>query len=379
MIVNYLISRMPFNTLIRQGSLFWLVFIVTACATVSPPNLPEIPELENQPKRVIPDVDMLALTPGMKTFAERHSNGDGPQHGKAWSLAYAVMDPYIFDFDYDPRITLPADRTFEHRTGNCLSFSSMFISMARDVGLTAYFQEVEILPTWRNVGDNLLVGKHVNAVIVDGRYRFTVDVSGRVGREIDRTRRLSDAEAKAQFYNNLAVDGLIEKDLALAYAYFHKALEIDLHLSYIWANLGVVLRRNGQTEEAILAYKAALELDPNERISLNNLLLIYIEDENLEAAEEIRDRVDRNQRRNPYYVQHLAELAIEEQRFSDAIDLARKAIRMDDNEYRFYYTLARSQYRAGERNASETSLSHALKLAPDQETRGQLVLPGEDY
>ena len=52
-----------------------------------------------------------------------------------------------------------------------------------------------------------------------------MDVSRRKGREIERTRRLSDAEAKAQYYNNLGADALIAKDLGLAYAYFRKGLE----------------------------------------------------------------------------------------------------------------------------------------------------------
>ena len=38
--------------------------------------------------------------------------------------------------------------------GNCLSFSSMFVAMAREADLTAYFQEVYIPPNWRTVNDH---------------------------------------------------------------------------------------------------------------------------------------------------------------------------------------------------------------------------------
>jgi len=327
----------------------------------------------------IPDVDLLALSPGMKIFVERYAKGDDNQHGRAWALAYAAMDRYILDFDYDPQVTLPADETFEKGIGNCLSFSSMFVAMAREAGLTAYFQEVEIPPTWSNFDDNLLVSKHLNAVVVDEGRTFTVDVTGRVGREIERTRRLRDAEAEAQYYNNLGVDALIAKNIALAYAYFRKGLEVDLRQDYLWANIAVVLRRNGQTDDAILAYRTVLELEPNQSVALNNLLIIYTEDDNLEAAGEIRSRVERTQQRNPYYVQHLAEDALEEQRYSDAIALARKAINMDDSEYRFYYTLARSQYLAGKIDAAQDSLDQARELAPDRKARDSLVLPAKEF
>ena len=71
--------------------------------------------------------------------------------------------------------------------------------------------------------------------------------------------------------------------------------------------MGVILRRNGQTEDAILAYSTALQLNPDEIVALNNLHLIYTEDGDLEAAGKLETRVDRTRRKNPYYMQHLAE------------------------------------------------------------------------
>lgn len=372
-------KRASLSPLIYWGGSLLFILLITSCAPAPHRVLQDIPELLDQPVHDIADVDLLALTPAMKEFAVRHSKGLDRRHGAAWTLVYAVMDRYILDFDYDPVITLPAADTFEKRVGNCLSFSSMLVAMAREVGMTAYFQEVEIPPNWRNIDDNLLVGKHVNTVIIDEGQRFVVDVSGRIVREIERTRRLSDTEAQAQFYSNLGVDALIAKDIALAYAYFRKGLETDRRQDYLWANLAVVLRRNGQTGDAIQAYRTALELDPDQTVALNNLHVLYTEDGNLEAAEEFRRRVERTRRKNPYYIDHLAEEAIEEQRYSDAVELARKAIGMDDTEYRFYYTLARSQYLAGETGLAQASLDQARKLAPDQEARDLLALPEAEF
>jgi Flp pilus assembly protein TadD len=363
---------------IRGIGILLLVLLLASCATTPPTNLPPIPELANQPTLHIPDVDILALTPEMKEFTARYSERDNRHSNRIWSLAYAVMDPYILDFDYDPQVTLPADQTFEQGVGNCLSFSSMFIAMAREAGLSAYFQEVEIQPIWQNVDDNLLASKHVNAVVYNNLNTYTVDVSRRKTREVEQTRRLSDTEADAQYYNNLGVDALIAQDIALAYAYFRKGLETDLSLDYIWSNLGVILRRNGQTEDAALAYRAALQLNPEQTAALNNLHVMYTEDGNLEAAGELSIRVEKNRRKNPYYIQYLAEVAIEEQRYSDAIELSRKAISLDVNEYRFYYTLAHSQYKAGNLNVAQVSLDHARELAPDREARGKLTLPPEE-
>jgi tetratricopeptide (TPR) repeat protein len=367
------------SLLVRLGCCLLTGLLAAACASSPFHDPPDIPELANQPRHAIQDVDLLAVTPEMEEFVERHSGRGNRWQNKTWTLAYAVMDPYILDFEYDPQVTLPADQAFERRVGNCLSFSSMFVAMARRAGMKAYFQEVEIPPTWSNVDDNLLVSKHVNAVVYSEGHTFTVDVSRRKTREIERTRRLSDAEADAQYYNNLGADALIAQDIGLAYAYFSKALETDSSLSYIWSNIGVILRRNGQTEDAILAYQTALEMEPDQSVALNNLHVIYTEDGNPAAAEELEARVERNRRKNPYYMQYLAELAIEEMRYGDAIGLAKKAIRMDAGEYRFYYTLAQAQFLDGKINLAQTSLDQALRRAPDFEAKTKLVLPPEDY
>jgi Flp pilus assembly protein TadD len=355
---------------------FVLAVSLGACST-NPVYPPDIAPLTNYHLYDIPDVDLLHVSPEMQGFVTHYASEGPGTRGKAWSLAYAVLDPYLFDFDYDPQITLPADETFMAKTGNCLSFSSMFVAMARQAGLNAWYQEIEIPPNWSNVKDTILVSKHVNAVVEDTRNTFTVDVSGRKQKENDVARRLSDQEAKAQYFNNLGADALIADDLDRAYAFFKKALGIDTSLVYVWTNMGVVYRRNGQTNDAITVYRFALQLEPGQAVALNNLFLIYQEDGDLAEAAVLKKRVEKTQRKNPYYLHYLAEVALEEQRFSEAIDLLNKAIKIEDGEYRFYYTLAQSQYYAGETEIARVSLEQARQLAPDKLEDGPLTLPDQ--
>ena len=67
---------------------------------------------------------------------------------------------------------------------------------------------------------------------------------------------------------------------------------------------------------------------------------------------------------------------MEEKRYLEAISLALRAIRIDENEFRFHYTLAQSQYRAGNTEKALVSLEHAKMLAPNSEKRESLRLPG---
>ena len=351
-----------------------LASMVAACAAQSP-RPPALPALAGQTAPTIANVDLLATTPEMREFTERHTRSGGAESSSAWRLAYAALDPYLLDFDYDPMVTLPADEAFRARRGNCLTFSSLFVALARSAGLEAWYQEVRLPPVWSAVNETLLVSKHVNAVVQEDGNKYVIDVSRRKPEPNEQARRLSDREATAQYYNNLGVDALVEADLALAYAYFAKALETQPDLAYLWSNLGVTLRRNGQTADAILAYRAALEIDPEHVVSLNNLHALYTEEGELAAAAELAQRVERNQRKNPYYLHHLAEVASEERRWSDAIDLLQRAIRLEANEYRFYYTLAQAQFHAGQIVVARDSLDRARQLAADQPAVGPLTLP----
>jgi Flp pilus assembly protein TadD len=125
------------------------------------------------------------------------------------------------------------------------------------------------------------------------------------------------------------------------------------------------------------AYRFALQLDPDQTVALNNLFLIYEEDGNLKSAATLQKRVEKNRLQNPYYLHHLAEVANEEQRYSDAIGLLNRAIRMDENEYRFHYTLAQSQYYAGDAEIARASLDRAKQLAPAKLQDGPLTLPDQ--
>jgi tetratricopeptide (TPR) repeat protein len=347
---------------------------LSACSTL-PIMQPDIPPLAGHPRLEAPDADLLRMTPEMRAFTARYAKRRAIDSGKAWLLAYAALDPYLLHFEYDPMVTLTADEAFRTGRGNCLSFSSMFVAMARDAGLKAWFQEVVVPPEWSAVNEILLVSKHVNAVVVERGGRYVIDVSRRAKQTLEATRRMSDEEALAQYYNNLGADALVDSDLPKAHAYFSKALETLNGLPYVWSNLGVVLRRNGQIADAILAYQVAIDIDGEHTVALNNLHSLYTETGDLEAAAAIQKQVEKNRRNNPYYLHYLAQVANEEQHWSDAIALLNRAIKLEANEYRFHYTLAQAHYASGNREEAYASLERARQLAPADLAQEPLTLP----
>jgi tetratricopeptide (TPR) repeat protein len=254
--------------------------LLSACASYVP-LIHRIAPLNGQPVIAVADVDLHAVSPEMEAFLDRYVSEHDIPDGKARNLVLAATDRNMLPFEYDPTLTLNSVETFSAQTGNCLAFSAMLVALARQRGLTAYYQEVEIPPQWNSIKNNLLFSLHIN-VVVEGRSgEWIVDISGREAASTRKIKRISDAEALAQYYNNLGADALLNENLALAYAYFVKAVNTMPRAAYLWSNLAVVFSRNDQLEDGRQAYITALGLDPDSAIAANNLYLIYEKEGNL--------------------------------------------------------------------------------------------------
>ncbi|MDT8321677.1 MAG: tetratricopeptide repeat protein [Xanthomonadales bacterium] len=352
-----------------------LALALSACTHLPVTNT-AIPRLRHQAPYVLPETRLLEVSDAMTAFVNRYVKAAIHPEKKAWALAHATLDPGVLNFEYDPLVTLTSAEAFAARKGNCLTFSSLFIAMAREAGLDAWYQEVEVQPEWNSVKETVLVTMHVNAVVRHRGSQYTIDISRTGQAPHADVRRISDAEAQAQYFNNLGADALVDSDLPRAYAYFRAAILTHPGLAYTWSNLGVVLKRNGQTEDARLAYLEALRLDSGQSTALNNLQIIYVEQGDFAAAEAIQARVEKNRRSNPYYLLHLARVANEENRHAEAIDLLERAIRLKTDDYRFHLALAESLYRSGQRELAQNSLDRAHRLLPSGVESVELTLPG---
>jgi Flp pilus assembly protein TadD len=361
--------------------------LLTACAGQSWTR-PAIPPMENQPPVKVADVDILKVSSEMIEFAEQHAPRNLKHANKAFNLAYASLDRNFLNFRYDPSVTLSAEDAFRLKQGNCLSFSSMIVAMARAAGLVAWYQEVDVPQEWSSINETLLVARHVTAVVEDQHLEYVVDISRKYN-EQDRKnrdhfgtyhwrRKISDKEALAQFYNNLGVDALIDGQLGEAHAWFVKALDTDHDAGFVWSNLGVVYRRNSQDKDAETSYKVALELDSRNSTALNNLYALYVEQGNEAAASDVQAQVERYRRKNPYYLQQLSTEAMEQQRYKAAIGLIQRALKIKEEEYRFHLTLARAQLLSGDKAAAESSLDRARQLAPPDSELDSLSLSDPD-
>jgi tetratricopeptide (TPR) repeat protein len=341
-----------------------LALSLTACASVRH-STPTFPALRNVAPVEVPDADFQSASASMIAFLDEHVPMTSGIETRAWNLSWAATNRWVMPFDYEPDLTQTAAQTFESQRGNCLSFSSMLVAMARDRRLKAWYQEVEIPPQWSNRQNTLLLTRHINVVVEGKQGQWVVDISGERAAVSRKVKRISDDAALAQYYNNLGADALVRNDLALAYAYISKALRTDPGLAYLWSNLAVVFNRNGQQDDAVATYLLTLRLEPGNTAAVNNLYLIYESAGKHEEAQKMLSKVERHRRRNPYYLYHLSELAFNEGHYKESREMLDEAIEMNTEEYRFHYGLARLLATEGNLAEAQVSLDRALELVPE--------------
>jgi Flp pilus assembly protein TadD len=315
-----------------------------------------------------PDEDPLQVSEEMKQFLDSKISRSGDSMVRLQDLVQQVFRENALNFSYEPH-TRTAAETYSQRGGNCVSFTFLFIAMARYLGLDARFREVEIIPIWGKVGDLVSISGHVNVAVYIGGHGYTVDLFPQVNRLELGGRNVSDDRAIAHFYSNRGVEHLAEGDPSLAVAYFHKALKNDPTMACAWTNLGVALTRLGEFHEAEDSHLKALQVEPGDLVAISNLSSLYERIGRTRDAQRYQEKARKLQDKNPYYHFNLGLRCYLSGQYRESIVHYRTALKLKPHEHYFHMALAKAYIRTGEMDKVAPCLKHALENAPDEASK----------
>ncbi len=313
---------------------------------------------------------ILAVSDGMRRFLDDNVNPGATDVFKLQQLIDAIMGTTTFGLEYDEN-TRSAAETFRLQLGNCLSFSTMFVALARGVGLNAEFQEVDIPPDWSMRKDVFVLNRHVNvSVSLGAAGTHVVDFNISDFKSTYDVKTISDRRAVAYFYNNLGVERMQDGDTGGAVAFFRAAIiETDRSFSPAWTNLGTLYRKHGHFRHAEAAYLQALKADKRDAVAMSNLVRLYERMGDPEKAEIYQKRVDEHRMQNPYFRFSLAREAFFDHDYQAAIKHLKVAIREHKNDDEFYFLLARCYLMSGDEKEARKWTIKAEEVAATDEAR----------
>lgn len=269
------------------------------------------------------------------------------RQARAKALIESLADSAEFGVEYANWQTLPANEALEKHRGNCFSFASILVGLARSLGLRAAYAEfTEDVEEVRQWGPLSVRTGHITALIWLGAGRY---MSMEIGRPVrfGRWQIISDAEATAHYYNNRAFEQLVEakrQGLPPRWKAAERALVIATKLApdfyRAWNNLGVVKSRLGDTSEAIAHYRRAIEFGPRSSAAPTNLARLLIEIGQPSEAEGTLTRASEVDTENPRIFYLLGMARWRSGRAAPAVEALQRAIALDEQFVRARELLA---------------------------------------
>ena len=313
-------------------------------------------------KPVVSMDDAFALDGEMQEFVRQVRDFGGDSSARVLRLLQAMKQRGLFSLEYNEAFTHTVSATFHERRGNCLSFTMLFIALARETGLHARYQLVDVPPQWNLDSDLVVIANHVNAVI-DSRTDkdLVVDFNKTNFHGNFVTHRIDDAYAAALFYTNLGAEAMLQRDYPQSFTLLREAVHARADVAPPWVNLGVLYGRQGLYEYAEASYLHALQIAPQERSALANLVGIYEELGDNERAAEYRERVRRYQDINPYYHYARAQKSYHDKQYEDTLAELRRAIRLRDDESVFYTLQGEALTALGRGDEAKKSFARATE------------------
>ena len=339
-----------------------LNWLLAAALAVQADALPPPAAIEPPP----PPGQVLAVPEELRTALHaRIAKPYPPRRERLQQLVDFMFAPGGMGIQYSADATHTVAESWQTRQANCLAFTLLTIALARELDLPAYGQEIERVLSSEVAGNVLLQSSHVNAGIFINGGRLVVDVASNEVLPISPPRRISDRHLLALFYNNRAMQFLVDGRTAEASAWLDAALDQDTTDPTLWNNAGVVSLRTGDPASAERLFLKALKKNPRQPAALYNIVSYYQHSGDAKQAARWQARAERVMRNDP--VQQFA-LGLQSERagdYTEAVRRFRQAIAMNRDEQLFHFGLARAYLGLGQLQLADSELVRAHDLASD--------------
>ncbi len=289
-------------------------------------------------------------------------------------LLTALLDPQKgLGITYEGHFTGTAAEVFKSRRANCLSFTNIFVGLAREIGVPAFYLDVDDIQHFEKEGDLVVVSGHVSAAFAVEQYIEILDFTLAPAAHYRQIKRISDRSAVALYYANRG--GELERvgQFAEALPWLRSAVVLDPDLARGWVNLGVALRRTGDPAAAEAAYRKALEIDPDSSSAYQNLSTILRLRGQEKEADELLALAAKVGVRNPFSYLSLGDVSLAHGRLDEAHRLYRKALQLYGEHAEPYAALGQWAVAKGDVKEARRWLQKAAAIDGKNERVRQLA------
>lgn len=310
------------------------------------------------PEQVLAIPDAL-----QRDFLDQVVNASQSPEQRLNRLAGFMLDEDGLGLKYSPNATRTITGSYDTRQVNCLSFTLMFVILARRAGLQAYGQQIDRVLAWGMSGDMVMQSMHANAVVTFNGRKFMADIAADGLSTPVANFQVDDEQLLALFYSNRAMELLTTGHARDAQVWLDVALGHSPHDATLLNNAGVLSQRRQDVVAAEAFYVQALTENPRLTSAYSNLIALYRTKGDLTKAVYWQQRAGRVLRSDPYYQFTQGRQREQSGDYAEAADLYRRAIRINNDEPLFHFGLARAYYQLGQSHRAGLELILARNLS----------------
>lgn len=360
------------NSMRRAFSLaaLFLSLAVTGCASSRPKEALNLSAanwaVEVQKKGLDPEKvpHPMLITPEIREFALRVGGG-GTALEPLRRLQLALLDSKDFTFEYDRIASYTAAETLAKKKGNCVSFTNLFIAMARSLGKPVQAALLTRRGDTSKHGDLVVVYGHMVAALPKGNNATVFDFYQQRQESRGELVLIDDLEVAAISASNWGVEALKQGDLSRAHELLETAARLSPLLPDIYGNLGLVRWKVGDKEGAFEAFRIGLALDKQRPSILNNVASIYLEMGRREDARAALAAANHGMA-SPYFLIAVGDIEFAQKHHKEALKYYQQAHRRDRKIQEPLWAIARAQQALGNEAAARKALEKAEKLIPEE-------------
>lgn len=277
-------------------------------------------------------------------------------------LRYLYVNGFL-NFDYDINSTLNAQETFQKKRGNCLSYTGLFVALARHLKVPVNFAYLSEIVDFEEREGSYVVSSHIAAEFNDGHKTVLVDFN-RQNEDFKLYERIDDKTAYCLFYNNIAVSKISEGYFEEGERILNFLLEVKPFQKELLNNKGVLLIKRGKYEQALSFYNNMLLSGIIYQPALHNGLLVAQILKKKDYIDIFTKELKEFSENDPLILYQKAVTFANENNYKEAITTLKKAISEQPRNAFLHATLAVFYLKNGDFPKAKQAFQRAKKLSP---------------
>lgn len=277
-------------------------------------------------------------------------------------------------FVHDPTLTIDARTAFRARRGGCMAHAILFVTLARYLGVEAYYVHALTAREFADRGEGLVAMTHVAVGYEDASVDRVVDVWMPIDDwRLVRYERIDDTSALALYYSNLAVEDMRAGRLAQAEKRLRFLSRHAKDVAEVRSNLAAVLVRRKRFADALVVVREAIERFPRFKPLYTNGFLAAASAGDEKLAEELaakgREVVDDD----PIFLVARGVTDYERGRFAQAAKAFERARDDKRDSIVIHAWLVRAYVAAGDSKSGVAAFERAWSVAPNDPRLARLA------